>query len=746
MITSSTQLRSLHDLVRYLKVWSRKHGIGRKLAVFFILAALGSSIATYAAWTGWAPFGTRVQSIVFFLKLDAALFVIVATTVLVRIVKLWIERRRGAAGSKLHTRLVLLFGLVAVAPTIIVAVASAVVFTQGVEAWFNNVVRSALNESNAIASAYVEENRRYLRDDILGLANEFSRTAQQISKNPEQIQSVLAAEAELRELHEASIISSGGRAFASWSRSGFVLFGDPVPRWAMNEVRETGGLIIFRTPEGDSLRGLIKLEAFVDAYLDVSRKVSPAVLSRVDRTRRAVERYKDLESRRSEIEITLAAMFIFVSLMILLVAVWLGLLFAARLARPISELVDAAELVRNGNLDVRVDEKGAPDELGTLSRGFNRMTEQLMAQRGRLVEANSQLEQRRYFIETVLSGVSSCVIGIDRKGHITVTNKAAEDQFFSKSNSIIGDPLIDHIPECRELFERALSLSGVDQINEEFGIKLGNEERTFFVRFSVGGGEGNASGYVVTFDDVSELIAAQKKAAWADVARRIAHEIKNPLTPIQLAAERLRKKYTPQIQVDVDAFQDCTETIIRQVGGIGRLVDEFSSFARMPAPVMKEEDLVAICYETLVLFETAHKSIEFSMHSGQESLNFLCDRNQLMQAITNLLQNSVDSIRECMRPEEDHQIRVLLETKEAVGIKLTVLDSGNGLPDHRGNLTDPYVTTREKGTGLGLAIVKKIMEDHGGEVILSDKIKNGASVSLFFPEVVGKENLETSSI
>ncbi len=746
MISSPVKLRSFRDFSRYLQILSRKNGIGRKLSVFFILAALASSIATYAAWTGWAPFGTRVQSIVLFLKLDAALFVIVATIVIVRIVKLWIERRRGAAGSKLHTRLVLLFGFVAVAPTIIVAVSSAVVFTQGVESWFNNVVRSALNESNAIASAYVEENRRYLRDDILGLANEFSRMAQKISKNPEQIQSVLAAEAELRELHEASIINANGKSFASWSRSGLVLFGDPVPSWAMNEVRETGGLIIFRTPEGDSLRGLIQLEAFVDAYLDVSRKVSPGVLSRIDRTRRAVERYKDLEGRRSQIEITLAAMFIFVSLMILLVAVWLGLLFAARLARPISELVDAAELVRDGNLEIRVDEKRAPDELGTLSRAFNRMTEQLLSQRSSLVKANSQLEQRRYFIETVLSGVSSCIVGIDSGGLITVTNKAAEDQFFFEHNSVIGDPLMNHIPECRKLFDKAINISGGEQINEEVSIKIGGQERTFFVRFSSDVGEDNDQGYVVTFDDVSELLEAQKKAAWADVARRIAHEIKNPLTPIQLAAERLRRKYTPQIKADLAAFEDCTETIIRQVGGIGRLVDEFSSFARMPAPVMKDEDIVKLCNETLVLFGTAHKHIQFKMHSSHTSFVFFCDRNQLMQALTNLLQNSVDSITACERHEEQHQIGVFLETNEFDDVKISVFDTGKGLPDDRGNLTDPYVTTRDKGTGLGLAIVKKIMDDHGGEVILANKVKNGACVSLILPRVVNKEALGSGSL
>jgi len=713
--------------------WAKRVGLARKLTVLVIVAALASALATYAAWTGWTPLGTRVQSIVFFLQLDAALFLIVFTIVTIHIVRIWMERRRGAVGSRLHTRLVLLFSLVAITPTVIVAISSAVVFSLSVEAWFNNLVRTALNESDAIANAYVEEHSSSLRGDVLALANEFSRSARRISDNPEFIQTVLAAQASLRDLDEAVVRSSRGRLFARWSSSGFILFGDPVPEWAMEKVRETGGLVIFRTPEGDSIRALIKLEPFVDAYLDVSRKVAPEVLSRIDRTRRAVERYNELEGRRSQIEITLATMFVFVSLMLLMAAVWVGLVFASRLAKPISELVNATEGVRGGDLSVRVDEASAPDELGTLSRAFNRMAQQIGAQRDSLVEANRQLDDRRHFIETVLSGVSSGVVGLDRDGKVNVINRAAGNLLFGEENNIIGRDLVDLIPECKALFAKAVSSDG-RQVNGEINLKDGEGNRTFVVRISPESSDVAGQGYVATFDDVTELVAAQRKAAWSDVARRIAHEIKNPLTPIQLAAERLRRKYTPQIGEDVAAFEDCTETIVRHVSDIGRLVDEFSSFARMPAPVMASEDLVSICREAQILFQTAHRDIAISLDGETGKCPVLCDRGQIGQAMTNLIQNAIDAISVVDPPEGGHAIGIFLECSDDGSATVSVSDTGKGLPDEdRERLMEPYVTTREKGTGLGLAIVGKIMEDHGGEVRLQNRPDAGAVVSLHFP-------------
>ena len=713
--------------------WSNRLGLPRKLTVVVIIAAMASAIATYAAWTGWSPLGTRVQSIVFFLQLDAALFLIVVTIVIVHIVRIWMERRRGAVGSRLHTRLVLLFSLIAITPTVIVAISSAVVFSLSIEAWFNNLVRTALNESSAIANAYVEEHSSSLRADVLALANEFSRAARRISENPEQIQGVLAGHAEFRDLDEAVVRSSRGRLFARWSSSGFTLFGDPVPKWAMNKVVETGGLVIFRTPEGDSIRALIKLEPFVDAYLDVSRKVAPEVMSRIDRTRRAVEKYKELEGRRSQIEITLATMFVFVSLMLLMAAVWVGLVFASRLAQPISELVNATEGVRRGDLSVRVSEDTAPDELGTLSRAFNRMTQQLGTQRDSLVEANKQLDDRRHFIETVLSGVSSGVVGLDVNGRINVVNRAAGRLIFNKEKGVLGSSLVSLVPEFEAVFNKAI-LSEGRQVSEEINLKDEDGSRTFVVRVSPESNSLAGQGYVVTFENVTELVAAQRKAAWSDVARRIAHEIKNPLTPIQLAAERLRRKYTRQINTDVDAFENCTETIVRHVNDIGRLVDEFSSFARMPAPILGKEDIVSICREAQILFKTAHKDICFNLNSDFDECPILCDRGQIGQAMTNLIQNAVDSISDSPKRAGGFKIEVAVFLSEKDILSVSVSDNGKGLPsEDRERLTEPYITTREKGTGLGLAIVRKIMEDHGGEVRLQSNSRGeGATVSLVF--------------
>jgi two-component system nitrogen regulation sensor histidine kinase NtrY len=430
-------------------------------------------------------------------------------------------------------------------------------------------------------------------------------------------------------------------------------------------------------------------------------------------------------------------MFVLVALLLLMAAIWVGLIFATRLARPISDLVNATERVRGGDLAARVDESGHSDEIGTLNRAFNRMTEQLVAQRDGLVEANRQLDGRRHFMETVLAGVSSGVIGLDREGRIRIANRAAMSLLSTSSEAALGRRLDDLIPECRDLLEQALG-TPENPVDGEVVIRRKSASQTLFVRLAPERDSGEENGYVVTFDDITELLSAQRKAAWSDVARRIAHEIKNPLTPIQLAAERLRRKYQSQISNDPETFVTCTDTIIRQVGDIGRLVDEFSSFARMPAPVMKREDIASICRNSTVLFESAHRGVTFDCAFDETPVEVSCDRRQVGQALTNLMQNALEAI-EARRANGDGKGvdgRIVIEierTDEAVAVRVS--DNGIGLPlAERDRLMEPYVTTREKGTGLGLAIVQKIMEDHGGRIELDDREGGGARVCLIFPD------------
>ena len=718
--------------------WAGRVALGRKLVIALIVAALGMAVLTYAVLSGWASFGAsekNVRRILILLNIDLVLFLILGAIVARRLVQLWMERRRGAVGSRIHTRLVVLFSLVAVTPTIIVAVSSAVFFSLGVQSWFSDRVRTALSESNAVAQAYLKEHQQSIRGDILAMARDVTRFAALAANDKKRFQRFVATQGTIRALSEALVFDSSGNKLARWSEIGISLFDEPIPIWVLDRARR-GETVILKAEGEDRVRALVKLESHVDLFLYVTRFIDHRVLGHIDRTQSAGREYEELEGERWSIEVTFAMVFIVVALLLLFSAIWVGLTFATRLAHPISELVNAAEKVRGGDLTVRVDEGTSADEVGTLSRAFNRMAEQLNVQTDHLVEANRQLDDRRHFMETVLAGVSSGVIGLDGKGRINVVNNAAADLSNTKSDDAIGKRLDELVPESAELITEALTTSS-QPVNGQIILSEGGNRKTILVRISPQEGEGVEKDYVVTFDDITELLTAQRKAAWSDVARRIAHEIKNPLTPIQLAAERLRRKYQPEITSDKESFINCTDTIIRQVGDIGRLVDEFSAFARMPAPILKSEDITKICCDSLILFENAHSKISFKCIIEVDRIDLSCDVRQISQALTNLLQNGVDSIEESEKLSGQNtyqgkvEIRVTLENEKLI---VSVRDNGKGLPigEERDRITEPYITTREKGTGLGLAIVRKIMEDHGGELALEDVPSGGAIVSLIF--------------
>jgi two-component system nitrogen regulation sensor histidine kinase NtrY len=424
-------------------------------------------------------------------------------------------------------------------------------------------------------------------------------------------------------------------------------------------------------------------------------------------------------------------------MLFLAAAIAIGIHFAAQLADPISRLVGAAERVRAGDLSARVPEGEKDDELVSLSRAFNRMTYQIQSQQLELIEANRQLDERRRFTETVLTGVTAGVIGLDRGGRIHLPNRSASALLGIDLDRSIGEDLADVAPEMAHLLEEA-ALRPTRLAQAQVQIAGDKSTRTLLVRIAAEYDGGAIGGFVVTFDDITELLSAQRKAAWADIARRIAHEIKNPLTPIQLSAERLRRRYLKDIKKDPETFQICTDTIIRHVEDIGRMVDEFSSFARMPAPVLKPEDLTTIVEQAVFLERTAHPKITFELRFAIRPVPLRCDARLVGQTLINLLKNAIESIEARIvesGPSPPGRITVRVESVPAVAVSIE--DNGKGLPEHgRERLTEPYVTTRAKGTGLGLAIVKKIMEDHQGELVLSDREGGGARVKLVFASEV----------
>ncbi len=741
---------------RRLLDWAHQAGLSRKLAVALAVAAVASGVVTYAVITdqGFTP---NPRTVLFLQLLNLILLLLLGAVVARRIVLLWAERRRGLAGSKLHVQLVVLFSAVAVAPAIVMAVFSALFFNLGIEAWFSERTRVAVRESLVVANAYLEEHRNLIRGDILAMAADLNREAATVANSQRAFQQLVNTQALLRSLPEAVVFDPQGRIYASVNLTQVPQSG-VVPRWAMERAHD-GQLVLFSPDaeesdrEGlgasDRVRAILRLEDFDNVYLMVGRVVDPKVAGHLDRTRQAVEAYETVEGRRSGLQITFALMFVVVALLLLFAAVWVGLVLATRLARPIAELIGAAEKVRSGDLAARVPEQAAANEMGSLSRAFNRMTSQLEGQRRELVEANRQLDDRRRFTEAVLSGVSSGVIGLDESGRINLPNRTASMLLGATMDRLIGADFSELVPEMAALLDAARA-NPDRPVEGQVSLLRDGRRRTLLVRIATQLLEHGARGYVVTFDDISELEAAQRKAAWSDVARRIAHEIKNPLTPIQLSAERLKRKYMSEIKSDPETFRICTETIVRQVGDIGRMVDEFSSFARMPAPQIREEDLGELVRQTVFLQRNARHEISFEMKLPEQPVRISLDPRQIGQALTNLLQNAIDAI-EGREPPADGtalprgEVMARLEVIDGRPV-VAVEDNGRGLPkDNRERLTEPYVTTRTKGTGLGLAIVKKIMEDHHGELVLEDRPGGGTRVSLVFAPADGAADTPTLS-
>ena len=728
--------RARETALRRFSLWSSKVSLERKLTIALLIAAVSAGMATFAAMTGRIPGDVSSWSILLLLLIDLALLLGLGALIARRLVILRAETKQGLAGARLHARLVALFSLVAVTPTIIVATFAVLFFDFGLQGWFSNRVSTAVKESLAVAEAYLEEHRRTIAADAWALAQDLNREGSLLVLNPKRFNQVLVTQSAIRALTEAAVFSSAGQVLA---QSGFSPLSSnyrlEIPEYAMTQAK-AGELVILTDRGEDRVRALLRLDGFTDSFLFVGRLIDPRVLAHMDRSRGAFKLYQELEGERSDLQLTFALIFIVVALLLLLTAVWIGLSFANYLTRPIGNLIRATEAVGTGDLTARVDEDELHDEIGPLSRAFNRMTGELERQRAQLLDANREVDDRRRFSEAVLAGVSAGVLGLDKDGKIELSNRRASELLGIPVEDLRGRSLAAVEPVLQELVTRA---RGRPRKIAQEQITLGQgkgEPRTLFARVAPEVSVGGIVGFVVTFDDISALLSAQRKAAWADVARRIAHEIKNPLTPIQLSAERIKRKYQDEISSDPETFKICTDTIVRHVADIGRMVDEFSSFARMPAPVMTDQSLNELIQQAVFLEQTAHPELRVSPEVPDRPAIISCDQQQIGRALTNVLQNAIEAVEGRCRREGrplSGEVRVVLISDHG-GTAIQVLDDGPGLPKtDRHKLTEPYVTHRERGTGLGLAIVKKIMEDHRGDLLLEDRPEGGACVSLIFP-------------
>ncbi len=700
-----------------------------------VLSAIWGAI-TYAILSGLTPYTPDRQGLLTMLMIGVFLALTLVGVITWRLVRLGAARKSARAGARLHGRLVFWFSAIAVVPAILVAIFAAVTLNLGLEAWFSNQVRQALDGAVNVAQNYVTEHERGIIGDAFEIANNIQHDTTLFDEEKHVRPGVFFAKLNSltkdRGLQASYIMDGHGKILASTKQQ---FLKDPKPPTAADIAQaRQGSIVVDAAPENGTVTALIQMQALNDAYLLAVRVVDPKVFGYYRSTALAVSDYNRRSENRSEVQLVFAALYAVVSLLVLLGAISLGQRAADRLVRPISSLIVAAEKVSEGDLTAQAHVERDDDEIGTLGNAFNRMTSQLAAQRGDLVTANRQIDDRRRFTETVLSGVSAGVIGIDNDGGITIVNRAAARLLNGAPEELEGTHYSQSVPEMAALIRKAMS-EPVGRASGEISIKRSGTPRALSVQVSSERGA-NAHGYIATFDDITDLVSAQRTAAWADVARRIAHEIKNPLTPIQLSAERLKRKYTDEITTDPDIFRQCIDTIIRQVGDIGRMVDEFSSFARMPTPVMRRENAGELLQQAMFLQREANPQIAFATKSPPEAVYFEGDGRLITQALTNVLKNAGESIAARHANGEDVAGRIMVAL-EPNGAKFAfrITDNGIGLPpEHRHRLTEPYVTTRAKGTGLGLAIVRKIMEDHGGDIALGDgEGGEGAEITLTFP-------------
>jgi two-component system nitrogen regulation sensor histidine kinase NtrY len=690
------------------------------LALAALAAVLG--IGSFAMMSSGAPLTMRPNLITALVLSNLSVLLVLGASLAGRLTRVWVERRRGSAGSRLHVRLVLLFSVVAVIPTILVGVFATAWFSLGIQYWFNDRIRTALDEGLQASQGYLSAHEETIKTDALGMKSDLERAGRELFEDPQAFGQVLSTQTALRGLDEAVIFEpTTSHVVASAGLMAGIGPGQISP--GALEAASAGEVPVLGNGADTEVRALVQLDSTPPLMMMIERSVDPHILDHMKRTEEAVAEYQRLDQNRASLLVTFALIFALVALLVLVAAVLLGLVLANQIARPVGWLMQAAERVRGGDLAVRVPETQSDDELAGLSRAFNRMTGQLSSQRTELMAAYSQIDERRRFTETVLSGVSAGVIGLDAEGRIELPNRAATDLLRLDLPGEIGTRLDLLVPELAPLLGRLMDNPERPLTGE---IQIGTQQamRNLLVRIGPEMKAGRVHGYVVTFDDLTELQSAQRKAAWADVARRIAHEIKNPLTPIQLAAERLKRRFAKEITSDKDTFVQCVDTIVRHVGDIGRMVDEFSAFARMPVPVLKPEDVGRIAREALVLQRQAHADIAWTTDIPERGPVAPCDRRLLGQALTNLLQNAADSVASV--GSGGH---IAVDVTSAAGaVRIRVTDNGAGLPQQdRARLMEPYVTHKPKGTGLGLAIVKKIMEDHGGSVTLSDRDGTGVA-------------------
>lgn len=703
------------------------------LATFFVLF----SIAIYTIVSkSISAIDYNYDLVTGLMLLNLGIIFTLCIIILLKVIRIWASRKKNNIGSRLQNRIILIFSLLTVLPTILMSSFSVFFFIYGIQNWFDSKISNAFNNSLTVSEQYLQEHASNLRSDAYSMSKEINRYAKDLDNDKVLFQNFLSSQAGWRNLKDVIVFRKEDILVSAKNTVEFLIDLESIKSKYLEKADK--GSIVLILDEKTEVKALIKLVRFKDTYLLISRKISPKVLEYVAKNKNSYEQYVKLQDNSLNIQMQFAAAFIGLSVILLLSAIWLGLVFSGRIVAPIHKLIEATERVQLGDLTVQLEERNNKDEVTTLFKAFNRMTGNLQKNQMQLVEINKQTDERRRLIEAVFSGVNSGIISIDETKRIKLFNKSAMEILNFSDNQIMGRYIADVFPEITTQFSKIKDYP--DQIyQQQIDIKRDGLIYQLLVRIVTEEHNRHIEGYTVTIDNISKLVSAQRLAAWSDVARRIAHEIKNPLTPINLSAERIRKKFEKNVEEgeDRENFNRYIDTIIRHSENIEKIVREFSDFARLPQPVLKKNSLTQIINEAVFSEKVVNEKINYNLNFPEDEIVFEFDKEQISRVFLNLFKNAAESIKEKNNSEHD-LCYINIIGKFDKNIEIIITDSGKGFPPELINkLTEPYVTTREKGTGLGLAIVKKIIDDHNGTFELMNDINDdgkiiGAKVKIIF--------------
>ena len=740
----------MKNILGKLKQWRNRRKFLTILAWSLIL--LGPILTGLTVSILQGEFGSKLSNILRLILLADGIYLLVVISIVgYAVMRMFAARRAKSAGSRLHMRLSRVFAIVALIPTVLVAVFAVVTLSIGVEGWFSKNVQNVVKSSLSAAEAYKNEQRDDLKIDLSFMSvrlNEYKKSNSFVSDSDLRVQLISIQKLIQRGLKEAYIIDRNANLRSRGELS--YLFGYEEPSDEIMKSAELGDLIIIEDWPNNEFRSLIRLESFEDKYLYISRTVDGKILNLLDKTMESAITYNTMESQREKILWSYGLLYLGFATFVILSSILLGMLFAERLSRPVGRLAGAAQRLGAGDFDVKVIEEKGDDEIAMLSRVFNHMTKQVKRQRDDLIAANDYTERRRRLFDSVLSGVTAGVIGLSSDGNIGFINLAAQKLLNLNSDNHEGKSIQIAVPEFIDLF-RLIQKNDNKTQQQEIKLTRAGAIEILLVRISARISENElVEGYVITFDDVTNLVSAQRLAAWGDVARRIAHEIKNPLTPIQLSAERLKRKYSPIVGTEDSNLSQYCDVIIRQTNDLRRIVDEFSKFARMPEPIKRPTNVTKLLKDVILLFQVSSPKISIVFINLYDDFNISIDETMINQAFTNLIKNAGEAIESKLNSQPDlkfdPEIRITID-QIMNDLEITIEDNGIGLPNQgRSRLFEPYVTNRENGTGLGLSIVKKIIEEHNGTLELLDASpfsktdSFGAKMRIVFPKEIIIEN------